>query len=156
MDIDALLADEEYLSQAWNLNGAQGRVCCFKCSNVSSARSGLVSENIVDVSCSQPNRFRGRTDEEAWGPHALLEELATAVKNTPFKNMQTMTGSKYHPKDLLAARRLKRFIRPVNITTYDYVHALCTSKRTQIFVGKRGIDIHASDARAISELRNNA
>ena len=93
MDIDALLADEEYLAQAWNINGASGLMCCFKCSNVSSARSNLVSETIVDISCSQPGRFRSRTDEEAWESHALLEELSTTTRfKTRFKKLQTLTG----------------------------------------------------------------
>ena len=81
---------------------------------MSCARSGLAGERIVEVSCSEPRRFHARTDEEAWESHAVLEDLF-AVRlirggKGRFTKAQTLTGFKYHPNDVLAARHLKAFI----------------------------------------------
>ena len=139
IDLTNLLADEEYLSQAWNINGASGLMCCLKCKNVAGARSGMASGDIVDISCSDPNRFSRRTDEEAWAVHEFLEEHAwmqtTKGFITEFKKMQTHTGFKYHPKDLLAARSLKPFIRPITITTYDSMHCLLQNGHASFAIG---------------------
>jgi hypothetical protein len=139
IDLTNLLADEEYLSQAWNINGASGLMCCLKCKNVAGARSGMASGDIVDISCSDPNRFSRRTGEEAWAVHEFLEEHAwmqtTKGFMTEFKKMQMHTGFKYHPKDLLAARSLKPFIRPITITTYDSMHCLLQNGHASFAIG---------------------
>ena len=139
-DLEHLLGDEEYLSQAWNINGANGLMCCFKCTNVACARSGLAGEHIVEVSSSEPDRFKARTDEEAWESHAVLEELFAGRMvrggKTKFNLAQTQTGFKYHPNDVLAARHLKAFIRPVHITTYDYMHCALANGHGNFAIGQ--------------------
>lgn len=139
-DLEHLLGDEEYLSQAWNINGANGLMCCFACSNMSCARSGLAGERIVEVSCWEPRRFHARTDEEAWESHAVLAELfvVRSIRGGigRFNQSQTLTGFKYHPNDVLAARQLQAFIRPVSITTYDYMHCALANGHGNFAIGQ--------------------
>ena len=115
-------------------------MCCFACSNVACARSGIAGERIVEVSCSEPQRFNARTDEEAWASHVVLEELF-AVRSVRggigrFNQTQTLTGFKYHPNDVLASRELKAFIRPMSIATYDYMHCALANGHGGFAIGQ--------------------
>lgn len=83
VQLGTLLGDEAALKSTWSTKGASGVRPCMFCANLVSGHSGLAvgSARLVDVSCSEPNRFQPTTDNAVWESwDALAAEKARRTR----------------------------------------------------------------------------
>ncbi len=117
------LGDEAALKGLWRVKGSSGWRPCMKCSNLVASRSGLADDSLVSSDETTLARVTPHTD-------ASFVELADSVarkwqtQTTKTEKLQweVACGFTYHPESLLWRPSLRRHLRPISQTVFDWVH----------------------------------
>ena len=122
--ITNILADEAALKAIWCSKGAGGNRCCLLCRNVVSLHASLTSDQsyIVDVSCSDPDRFDAASDRDIWASFDKLEQNKGTLTRNRFETLERAVGLRYDADSLLADKELRSHIKPSSSTTMDWMH----------------------------------
>lgn len=86
--------------------------------------SGLadVLPHVVDPSCSDPNLFQELTDQDVWNSFDRLAAAHERETKRDFAVLQQASGLSFHPSSILADMSLRAHIRPITMTSYDWMH----------------------------------
>ena len=88
-----------------------------------------VGDDLVDISCCDPDEFDPMTDEDVWRSYDMVEaadervRLGTLTK-TRFGQLSKALGFNLNAHGILADRELRPFVRPTSVTMRDGMHTM--------------------------------
>ena len=130
VEFQALVGDEESLSQMWHIKSSSGICpCAIECGVVNKQNQldrslGVLAlssfEGICDISCQDLRLCTPRADEDVW---AICDELARSTA-AELKEKEHKYGIKWDGDTLLYDIALRSFIKPSSANTFDPMHVL--------------------------------
>ena len=123
--VDRILGDESELKHIWDVKGASGLRCCFKCRNVVLSRSELArhSDRLVDIGEHRASRFEAATDDDMYEAHEMLAaERARGAAAT--EELEKALGQNFNAHGILT--RTVR-LKPCSMSTFDWMHVWCAN-----------------------------
>jgi len=120
----SVIGDEAALKQFWGVKGASGTKICFKCLNVVSHASNLVSfssEGLVAAECTDHSRFILHSDASLWAA-ADKAHGHRHIAVGQFSRLIQALGIAYHEAMLLLDFTLRPIAKPISCGLYDWVH----------------------------------
>jgi len=126
--LNTVLADEAALKAIWDTKGSSGLKPCMHCMNVCSVRSELEGGRFVSVSCHTPSKFRAFSDSSLWQAADKLAELAqTHCSKSALEDLEKALGLCYDAAGILWDLPLRRAVRPISVSIYDWCHIFVAS-----------------------------
>ena len=127
--ITNILADESALKSLWSVKGAAGVRPCFLCKNVVSIHSRLAQDSgyLVDIGCADASCFDLATDEDIWSSWDDLALQRGHLGKGAFELRERACGLSFNEDGVLSDLELRRFLRPVSMTTLDFMHCFLQS-----------------------------
>ena len=117
--------DEAALKATFNTKGASGLKPCLLCRNVLMKGHECLnyddSNYFVDVCETDTNKFDKTSNHDLWETFEALLGQKAALKNTPFKKLQTVSGLSLNVHGVLQ-EKLRNILLPVDSCTYDPMH----------------------------------
>ena len=123
-----ILGDEDALRQAWAAKGSGGVFPCMECHNVSGigAKSCVREDDdfVVDIGCTDVQRFRRRSNEELWLQVDTLSRSKPYLSQAEFAKQEISMGLVLNEQGLLRDEALRPYCRPMDVQTHDPTHLL--------------------------------
>ena len=117
------LGDEAALKALWRVKGASGWRPCMKCGNVVAARSGLADDTLVSAADTSLARVTLNTDTSFLQlADSVASKWETETTKGEKQQWEIACGFTYHPESLLWRPALRRHLRPISQTLFDWVH----------------------------------
>ena len=100
------------------------------CANVLAAGSDLAefSPELVEIACSNPDKFILNTDEDIWAAFDRLAASKDGMNKGAFEALTKACGLNYKPHCILASHALRAHIGPASTFTYDWMHVFCRTE----------------------------
>ena len=118
-----IIGDEAATKMVWDIKGASGLICCFRCKNCcSNLDYSGASAYLQHTSCAVFRLFDLHTDQDYAEKVAELARKKGALKNTPFVELQKRLGMNYNPDGVLADAELCAVLRPSEAHMFDSMH----------------------------------
>ena len=94
VQLGTLLGDESALKSTLSTKGASGVRPCMFCANLVSRQSGLApgSDRLIDVSCSNPDKFQPTSDQTVWESWDTLASEQTRRTRTDWIALERASG----------------------------------------------------------------
>ena len=138
---DKLLADEAMTKTVWDVTGHGGLKCCtLQCKNMVHLRreddeNGVAltdmqeGDDLVDISCCDPDEFDPMTDADVWRSYDMVEAAAErwrarTMTKTAFLQLSKALGFNLNVHGIIADKELRPFVGPTSATMRDAMHTL--------------------------------
>ena len=125
------VADEDALSQIWSTKGAGGVFPCFECYNICGvgSKSAVNPDEggagfVVDIGCTDPDRFCLKDDAGLWRNADELTRLASLPNKAALEKKQIKYGLNHNPHGLLQCLELRPVVKPISVQRHDACHIL--------------------------------
>jgi len=123
------LGDEAALSYGLSTKTAAGIRPCLKCANVVKKGSDLATrrDSLVEITCTQPERFVKNEDEHVWAASDRLVALQGTVSQAELDRRQKAAGLTLNSHGVLSDMELRAHFKPVSSLTYDWQHTFLSN-----------------------------
>ena len=122
------IADEGALKQGIDCKGSSGLRPCAACKNVLMRGSDIANRDasgyLVEVTCSNFNRFDFASDKDMFDVVDMLNARKGHLRAGAFKQLQMSSGFNFNPLGVLADVELRPHSRPAASWTYDPMHCI--------------------------------
>ena len=122
---------EELTAHCGQQAGAAGNVPCLLCKSVVSLDC-TGSAYLVHLSCHDSRRFEPSSNADIWSKADKLERMKhDGTSKSVFDRAQMLYGLTYSPCSLLWDVELRRHVKPIDIITFDVLHATVANGTVQ-------------------------
>lgn len=121
------LSDEKALKEIFALKGASGTKFCPTCSNIVQHMrvEQLQGTSLVDIACSNPDRFEYHTNESFYSMVDFLQKaIADGEPRSRIAKLEQMFGLLADPHSILCDDRCRSIVRPVDHYLRDWMHTI--------------------------------
>ena len=128
-DFSMIVADESALKHMLECKGAGGKLPCLFCRNCIQKRyaPNPLHPDTVLHTCTDTSKFIRHTDATVY---QLVDQLAARKPHCnkgEFETLQTNLGFNHCPEGALLCQPLRRWLRPITATCYDWMHCYMVS-----------------------------